>query len=271
MAIITLTSDWGTSGYYAAAVKGTLLSYLPDANIVDITHSIKPFDTAQAGFALSNSFRCFPKGTIHIIALESIESKERPHVVVKAEGHYFISADNGIFGHILNPEIGFEEAVYIDVLQDTDFFTFAARDRFAKIAALIAQGEPLSNIGAKREKLDLSTTAKPVPKADGIEGIVMYIDGYSNLITNISKPLFEEVRKGRDFTIKLKSGLYTIDKISESYLDVFDVELVALFGTHGFLEIAFNHAPIAPLLGIEQGDPITISFGKLQTAGNTLF
>ena len=122
MAIITLTSDWGTKDYYAAAVKGTILSMLPSATIVDVTHEIEPFNVSQAGFTLKNCYRCFPPGTIHIIAVDTIESMECPHVVVKAEGQYFISTDNGIFSHILDGK--YDEAVCIDVMQDSDFFTF---------------------------------------------------------------------------------------------------------------------------------------------------
>ena len=110
MAIITLTSDWGYSDYYVAAVKGAILSQIPDAVIVDITHEITPFNVRQAGFVLKNCFRDFPKGTIHIIAVDTIETLDIPHVVVKADGQYFISADNGIFGQILTD---FEEAVEI--------------------------------------------------------------------------------------------------------------------------------------------------------------
>ena len=97
MAIVTLTSDWGTRDYYAAAVKGTLLSMMPDVTIVDITHQINPFNISQAGFTLKHCYKNFPVGTIHIIAVETIESLDSPHVVVKAGGHYFISTDNGIF------------------------------------------------------------------------------------------------------------------------------------------------------------------------------
>ena len=89
MAIITLTSDWGYSDYYVAAVKGTILSYLPDATIVDITHEIEPFNIPQVGFTLRNCFRSFPQGTIHIIAVDTVESPENPHVVVKADGAIF--------------------------------------------------------------------------------------------------------------------------------------------------------------------------------------
>lgn len=258
MAIITLTSDWGTSDYYAAAVKGVILSQLPNANIVEITHDIAPFNIVQAGFTLHNCYRNFPEGTIHIIAVEAIESDVNPHVVVKAHGQYFISTDNGIFSHILDGD--YEEAVYIDVEQDTDFFTFATRDRFAKVAVMIAKGEPLSNIGAKRVKLNDGGSFCAIVKNNVIEGIVMHIDSYDNLITNISKEMFEAVGKGRDFVIKVKGDLYTIDEISECYDDVDTLDPVALFGSHGYLEIALNHAKMASLWGIELRSTIQVVF-----------
>ena len=258
MAIITLTSDWGTSDYYAAAVKGVILSQMPNATIVDITHDIAPFNIAQAGFTLRNCYRNFPEGTIHIIAVETIESDVNPHVVVKSHGHYFISTDNGIFSHIFDNE--YEEAVFIDVEQDTDFFTFSTRDRFAKVAVMIAKGEPLSNIGARRERINNGGTFCAIVKKNIIEGIVIHIDTYDNLITNITKELFDEVGQGRNFTIKVKGDLYTIEEISESYDDVDHLDPVALFGTHGYLEIALNHAKMASLWGIELRSTIQVVF-----------
>ena len=273
MAIITLTSDWGYSDYYVAAVKGTILSYLPDATIVDITHEIDPFNLPQVGFTLRNCFRSFPQGTIHIIAVDTVESPENPHVVVKAEGQYFIGTDNGIFSHILN-EGKFEEAVYIDVPQDSDTFNFATRDRFVKVAAMIARGEPLSNIGATREKLNMGGVFCAVVRDNTIEGVVIHIDSYENLITNITKEMFERERRGRNFTIMVKGNLYTIDKISDSYMDVREVDLVAIFGSHGYLELALREAKLASLCGIELSSSIKVVFhdaDEPQEEKSTLF
>lgn len=259
MAIITLTSDWGTSDYYAAAVKGVILSQIPNVTIVDITHEIPHFNVAEAGFTLRNCYRNFPEGTIHIIAVETIESSETPHVVVKAHGQYFIGADNGVFNHILDNR--FDEAVDISVEQDTDFFTFSTRDRFAKVAVMIAKGQPLSEIGKPRATLAHGGSFCAIVKNNNIiEGIVTHIDTYDNLITNISKELFEEVGKGRNFIIKAKGDLYTIDELVECYDDVEQLEPVALFGTHGYLELALNHAPMASLWGIEVRSSIQVVF-----------
>ena len=258
MAIITLTSDWGTSDYYAAAVKGVILSQIPNATIVDITHEISHYNIAEAGFTLRNCYRNFPEGTIHSIAVETIESSTTPHVVVKAQGQFFVSADNGIFSHILDNK--FDEAVDINIEQDTDFFTFSTRDRFAKVAVMIAKGKPLSEIGAARETLNNGGSFCAIVKNNIIEGIVTHIDSYDNLITNISRELFEEVGKGRDFVIKAKGDLYTIDELVECYDDVDQLEPVALFGTHGYLELALNHAPMASLWGIEPRASIQVVF-----------
>lgn len=271
MAIITLTSDWGTKDYYVAAVKGTILSQLPAATIVDVTHEIEPFNVSQAGFTLKNCYRSFPPGTIHIIGVDTIESMECPHVVVKAEGQFFISTDNGIFSHILDGQ--YEEAVCIDVMQDTDFFTFATRDRFAKVAVMIAKGMPLSSIGEPRLKLNPGGAFCAVARDNTIEGVVMHIDSYDNLITNISKELFEQERRGRDFTIMVKGDLYTVDEISDSYLDVDVVDLVAIFGTHGYLELALNKAKLASLCGIEPSSTIKVVFydGDKDAASPSIF
>ena len=256
MAIITLTSDWGNSDYYAAAVKGVILSQLPDATIVDVTHSIAPYDSIRAGFALRNCYESFPPGTIHIIAVETIESDKRPHTVVKSHGQYFIATDNGVFHQIFDT---FEEAVIINVEQDTDSFNFCERDRFAKVAVMIAKGTPLSEIGSPIDKLNGANVCAVV-RDDSIEGTVIYIDSYEDIITNIRREDFERVRRGRNFTIMVKGRLYTINKISDCYLDIPNGDLLAIFGTHGYLEIAMCRAKAASLCGIDVMSTIRIDF-----------
>ena len=146
------------------------------------------------------------------------------------------------------------------MLQDSDSFNFATRDRFVKVAAMIARGEPLSSIGSPREKLNLGGVFCAVVRDNTIEGVVIHIDSYENLITNITKEMFERERRGRDFTIMVKGNLYTIDKISDSYMDVREVDLVAIFGSHGYLELALREAKLASLCGIELSSSIKVVF-----------
>ena len=202
MAIITLTSDWGLSDYYLPAVKGTIFSALPDVNVVDITHNIEPFDVRSAAFIVKNCYKNFPKGTIHILAIDTEESVENPHVVVKANDHYFVGTDNSIFSLIIDQDP--YEAVTIEVMQDSDFFTFSTKDRFVKVAVMLYNNVPLSEIGMPYE-LKERIEFKPTYDSNSIHGLVNYIDSYENLVTNISKQLFEKICEGRKFTIKLST------------------------------------------------------------------
>ena len=227
MAIITLTSDWGLSDYYIAAVKGAIYSASPDVTIVDVTHNIARFDIRSAAFIIKNCYKNFPDGTIHILAVDTEESVDNPHVALKMNGHYFIGTDNSIFSLIIGEEP--YEAVIIDVVQDSDFFTFSTRDRFAKVAVMLHNGASLADIGkpyAIKEKIEV----KPSYGANFIHGVVIYIDAYENLVTNITKELFYQVCAGRNFTIKLCSGIYTLNKIRRSYQEVPEPDLLALFG-----------------------------------------
>ena len=256
MAIITLTSDWGLSDYYVAAVKGTILSALPDATIVDITHNIEPWDIAAAAFIIRNCYQNFPEGTIHIIAVETEESSDKPHIALKANGHYFIGTDNDIFSLILGDTP--YEAVTIEVIQDSDYFTFTTRDRFVKVAAMIAKGVPFSEIGSPYPKIRECLAFQPTMNNNSIHGIITFIDAYENAVTNITQELFEKVRNGRNFEIRF--GKYVIEKLCRSYTEVTIAEKVALFGTHGYLEIAMNHGKAASLLGLYRNASIDITF-----------
>ncbi|MBW7847801.1 MAG: SAM-dependent chlorinase/fluorinase [Bacteroidales bacterium] len=256
MAIITLTSDWGTSDYYLAAVKGAILSQLPDAVIVDISHHIKPFDIESAAFTVRNCFRSFPPGTIHILAMNTEESVEHPHIVVRSGNHYLIGADNGIFNMVLGDDV--DEVYELDIIQDSGYFTFSTRDRFVKAAVGIARGLPLSDLGDQREGITKRMLLSPAYTNDNITGIVVHVDAYENAITNISQTLFNQVGQKRRFEIRT-SG-YILNKIHLGYTDVGIAKLVALFGTHGMLEIAVNHGNAASLCGLWRDTQVRIEF-----------
>jgi S-adenosylmethionine hydrolase len=117
----------------------------------------------------------------------------------------------------------------------------------------------MSEIGTPytlKERIEI----KPTYDGNSIHGLVNYIDSYENLVTNISQSLFEKVRAGRNLTIKLCSGIYKINAISRSYQEVPEPDILALFGTHGFLEIALNHGKAASLLGIERDSAVDVYF-----------
>ncbi len=258
MAIITLTSDWGTGNHYAGAVKGALLKLCPEANIVDITHDIAAFDIMQASFVLKNAFPNFPKGSIHMIGVNTEAGIDTPHVTVKYRGQYFIGADNGLFSLLFDDE--HMEAVELHVIQDSDFFTFSSRDVFVKVAAMIARGKSLKELGHPYPALNERFAFNPVVYNDKIIGKVIFVDHYDNVFVNIDQQLFKQAGKGRDFIINFRSPDDGIDRICTSYSDVVPGEKVALFGATGYLEIAINQGKASALLGLEANDAITVTF-----------
>ncbi|HSG68472.1 MAG TPA: SAM-dependent chlorinase/fluorinase [Bacteroidales bacterium] len=256
MPIITLTSDWGTKDHYLASVKGTILRQIPDALIIDISHQIPPHDLTQAAFIIRNSYRDFPQGTIHIIGISTEESDINPHTAILADGHYFIGADNGIFTMILDQAP--EKIIEITVMQDSAFFTFSTRDRFVKAAAMLASGEDISKLGIQRESLNQKFLFAPVVENDVIKGLVIYVDNYENVITNITREKFKEVGRNRKFKISFRGE--EIHTIHESYSDVPVGEILALFGHNDHLEIAMNNGTASSLLGLHPDDPVRIEF-----------
>jgi hypothetical protein len=257
MPIITLISDWGLSDHYVASVKGAILRRTPGVNIVDISHDIRHFDIKHASFVLRNSFRQFPEGTIHIIGIDSIESKAHQHLVVFAEGHYFIGADNGIFSLIL--ESPPQKIISINVLQDTGYFTFPSRDRFAKVACHIAEGRDIEELGSPVPALVPKSLYQPVTEGNNILGRVMYIDAYENVFVNINEKLFRDTVQNRPFSINFRRDSYAINVLVKAYGDVPEGEMCALFSSNGLLQIAINQGKAASLLGLTIDYPVNVT------------
>ena len=258
MGIITLTSDWGLKDHYAGSVRGTIMKQMPEATIIDISHNVPPFNTKEAAFILKNAYPAFPEGTVHIIGVNTEESDLHPHVAVSIHGQYFIGSDNGIFALIFDEEP--DQIIELDIVQDSDLFTFSTRDRFVKAAVHLSSGKKITELGNVRKKLTEKIGFKPVIEKDVIKGMVIYVDNYENVITNITRTLFDKTRNNRAFRIVFRGGV--IDRISDSYSEVPFGEILALFGTTGHLEIAMNNGTASGLLGLDPDDPVRIEFAQ---------
>ncbi len=257
MAIITLTSDWGDTDYYAAAVKGRILQELPSAVIVDITHRIPRFDKRETAYVLRHAYSNFPKGTIHIIGVNTEESLEEPHLVVLYDGHYFIGADNGIFSLIFEKDKLPEKIYTLDILQDSEKYTFSGLNRFAKAAVMLARGEAVETLGEVYPEINKKLDYEPSFNASGIRGMVIHIDPYSNAVTNISRDLFKRVIGNKPFAIYFKG--YTCESIGECYADAGgDANHVCIFGNNDLLEIAMKNSTAASLMGLQVNNPVII-------------
>lgn len=257
MPVITLTSDWGLTDHYVAAVKGAILSRLPEAVIVDISHQIRHFDIKHASFVVRNAYRQFPAGSIHIVAIDTEESLRHPHIVVKADGHYFIGADNGLFSLILEKEP--ERIVVLQVPQDTGYFTFPSRDRFAKVACHLASGKSMDELGEPAATLLKKLHIHATIEKGMIRGRVIYIDSYENVFVNITEQQFRDTVGNRPFTINFRRPDYNIREIVKAYGDVPEVEMCALFSSSGYLQIAVNRGKASSLLGLTLDSAVNVS------------
>ena len=264
--LITLISDMGLKDYYVASVKGAIYSQLPNANIVDISHDIPPFDIIHASFVIKNTFKQFPKNSVHIISIDAELNEDNKHIIVKNHDQYFIGADNGIFSLIFDKQPdGAWEINNNDNLID---FSFPTKDIFVPVACHLARGGLPALVGKEIDKIKTKQFFRPTIDNNSIKGMVCYIDKYGNLMTNITKQIFKEVGKNRSFKIFLTKSDFTIKKIHHSYNEVPEGERIALFGSSGFLEIAINKGVkgsgggASQLFGITINDIISLEFGE---------
>ena len=256
MPIITLTSDWGVKDYFLAVAKGKLISKLPSASVVDISHEVSPFNLKEASFIVRNSYPNFPKGTVHIISILTDLSDNTPHLVVEYEGHYFIGADNGIFSLIFErPPV---KVIRLHREMEGVGADSPARDRFIQAAVHLASGGAMETLGDPIPAVKEQLHFHPVVSGDVIRGVVIYVNHYENVVTNIRKELFEQVGKGRKFVIEFRGEAVT--RLRSSYQEVPVGEIVALFGSTNHLEIAINQGPASSLLGLDVNDPVRIEF-----------
>lgn len=275
MAIITLTSDFGEKDHFVGAIKGAIFSELFDVKIVDISHYVSPFNISQAAYIIQNAYKSFPKGTVHIIGVDSELNPENKHIAVKLDGHYFICADNGIMS-MLCSEIVPEKMVEINIhgiIQSN----FPVLDVFVKVACHLARGGTLEVIGKTIDSIKPIKNLVPFINEDRTQiiGTIIYIDNYGNVVTNIKQGFFESIQKGRDFVISARNNKFKT--VYSKYSDVVNFEIpeekrhdegkgLVVFNSGGFLEIAVYRSnpntvgTASSLMGLDLMDTVTINF-----------
>jgi len=255
MALITFLSDFGLTDHYVAAVKAKILSVNPNLSIVDISHEIESCNLAQASFILNAVYRDFPEETIHLVAVASSRGPEDRFLALKIEGHYFIGNDNGFWGLISDSEA--TNVVDINSVKPVSS-SFPARDILASNAARLASGTSILDLGkpVTAYKRMIGRLSRATRKK--INGQVVHVDHYGNLITNIKLEDFEILSKGKGYTVKF--GRESMHYIQNSYNSVDNGDAFLLFNTLGFLEIGISHGNASQLLGLHFDSPVIIQF-----------
>ncbi len=258
MALITLTTDWHMSDFFRGAVIGRIQTLCPGAMVVDLAAGLNPFDVKEAAFVMKHSFRHYPKGTMHLCGVQS-EVRAKPLLVIDEE-QYFLLPDNGMVGMIF-PE-GPEKVFRLTTVQENS--TFPLLEQMVPAACELLNGKSPGEIGLPENKMKKFKPLTPTVEEDRITGLVIHIDSYQNLVTNITRELFEQVGKGRNFEIYPgRAGeMYRITRISEHYLEMADTDMFALFNSLGLLEIGMVHAQAAKLMNVLPEDPIQITFSS---------
>ena len=255
MPVITLLSDFGTRDYFVGAMKGVLLSLNPDVTLVDISHEIPPQDIFTGAFTLGQAYSCFPPGTVHCAVVDPGVGTGRKALAAAAAGHYFVAPDNGILTYIMEAN---EDFVVHEITADHYFrkpvsATFHGRDIFASIAAWISRGIPLEQLGpALPEPVRLKIPAPRKVREGLIQGAILAIDQFGNLITNLKPPDLPPSSK------VILAGQREITSLRNTYGEANPGEIFIVAGSTGYLEIAVRGGSAASALNLKVGAPVGV-------------
>ena len=274
MSIITLITDFGHKDYFVGALKGKILSEQKEAVIVDISHEIDLFNTLEASYCIEAAYHNFPKGTIHIIGVDSERVGDTQHIAMQWDDHYFICADNGILNTLIQKKI--PQKIVAITIHDRLNTDVSDMDVFAAVACHISRGGLLNVIGKEIQSLKSISVLTSTISDDlaEIKGQIVYIDSFGNCVTNISQKQFNDTIRSRKFEIIIKNKKIT--RLHKSYSDFpvsdtkqlkdLEGDFLALFNENGYLEIAIYKSnpktvgSAATLLGLHFRDSISVKF-----------
>src|SRR3989339_1770703 len=282
--VITLLTDFGNQDAYVGIVKGVIAGINPFANIADICHSVPPQDIFSGAYLLYTSYKYFPRKTIHVAVVDPGVGSKRDIVCVETKDYFFLVPDNGLLSFIVQEE---KPKSIIRVTNNKYFLplpssTFHGRDVFAPVAAHLSLGVKPQQLGIKINQLEQLDIPKPVRKKTGqVEGQIIYIDRFGNLITNITKEhlvkgvggqepevrskkpgAFEKISKDKILlkydTMETTIGKKRIVGLSKTYTDAKPGKPLVLIGSAGFLEVSINQGNAQRYFKVDKGNKVII-------------
>ncbi len=258
--IITLTTDYGTNDHLVGVLKGVILKINPEATIIDITHSVTPFDLLDGALAIVSAYPYFPPRTIHVVVVDPGVGTERRPLLISGQNQYFIAPDNGVLSGVYEREQNF----LVRHLTSEHYFlqpvskTFHGRDIFAPAAGWLSKHWQPASMG--EEIKDFKRFAMPKPKeTEGLlKGLILKVDGFGNLITNFRAEDLprESLKKGE---VALQVGGHPVTRLVPTFASGNAGEPVAYIGSSGYVEIAVNKGNASKALGIGRGIPVLLT------------
>jgi len=257
--VIALLTDFGTGDHYAGTMKGVILGICPDATLVDITHDIPPHDVTAGALELAAAYKYFPAGTIFVAVVDPGVGSARRGLAVDTGDYRFVAPDNGVLTLVLreSPAKKIVELTERRYARPTVSRTFEGRDRFAPAGAWLAKGTQLPALGrpvTEVHKIDVPVADSGV---DAVTGVVMRVDRFGNLVTNIDRKSVE--RLGHGGGISIDAGGHRVERLVATYAELPSDGVGALFGSTDHLELAAPSASAANRLGLSRGAVVKVT------------
>ena len=256
--ILTLTTDFGLSDHYVGAMKGVILGICPQAQIVDITHGVAPYEIAEGAYVIAQAYPCFPQGTIHVIVVDPGVGSARRPILLEAAGQFFIAPDNGVLAMVMTACDRYK----VRLISNDRLFrhpvsrTFHGRDIFSPVAAHLGAGVPPPYVGDSIE--DYLRPAFQKPERTGKRtwtGRILKIDRFGNVITNFHREGFPDLER-RNYAMRL--GPREVTVLVRSYSESSPGEVFLIFGSSGYLEVSVNQGSAAKAIGCQTGAPVEL-------------
>lgn len=259
--ILALLTDFGTRDHYVGAMRGVVLGICPDATLADITHEIAPQDVLGGALELAAAFRYFPQGTVFLCVVDPGVGSSRRALAAEAGGYRFVAPDNGLLTLVFEqsrPSCIVELAASEYALPAISR-TFEGRDRLAPAAGWLATGIDLAALGPPVREWQMLDVPEPLADRTQLSGVVLRVDRFGNLVTNITRRQFGEFTARRPVHIAV--GGRDVHEQVDTYAEAASDSICALFGSSEHLEIAVAGGSAAERLGLTRGAPVVVRFG----------
>ena len=269
--IVTLTTDFGLNDHYIGTMKGVILSIVPEAEIVDISHAVQAFDVLDGALTISQAYSYFPNGTVHVVVVDPGVGTARRPILASSDGFHFVAPDNGVLSLVYARE----ERIHVRHITSEHYFlqplsnTFHGRDIFAPVAAYLAKQVDSHKFGDEVQDYAKFSAPKPKPLDENrLRGVVLKVDRFGNLVTNITPQDAPSLFQNQPASFKILIGKREISEIRKVYAEGAPGEVFGILGSMGFLEIAANRGAATQVLGVGKGTEVQIVFGGASAATN---
>ena len=270
--IITLTTDFGTNDHFVGAMKGVILDILPEAQIIDICHSVQAFDVLDGALTISQVYSYFPSRTVHLVVVDPGVGSARRPIIASSEKYHFVAPDNGVLSLVYARE----ERLHVRHITAEHYFlqpvsnTFHGRDIFAPVAAYLAKEVDSLKFGEEVQDYVRFNAPKPKPvEPNRLRGVILKVDRFGNLITNITPRDAPMLFGGAAKRFKIVVGSREVTEMHTAYAEGAPGEVFGILGSMGFLEIAANRGAAAQITGAGKGSEISIMLGGSAAAGSS--